>query len=65
VVDRVFDAFEEAASNFLELDIPREIWRDCIRVAFLNVRICEMLLICFEAMVKGKGLRKKTLAFRI
>lgn len=65
VVDRVFDAIEDTANNFLELDIPEQIWSDCIRVAFLNVRICEMLLICFEAMVKGKDLRQKTLAVRI
>jgi predicted phosphate transport protein (TIGR00153 family) len=65
MVDRVFDAIEDTANNFLELEIPAEVRDDCIRVAFLNIRICEMLLICFQSMVKGGDLRQKTLAIRI
>ena len=33
-------------------------------VALLNVRICEMLLLTFEATLRGEDLREKTLAIR-
>ncbi len=65
IVDRIFDAIEDAANHFLETRIPGEIRDDCTRIAFLNIRICEMLLICFSAMLSGDDLREKTLAVRI
>lgn len=65
IVDRVFDAIEDTAYNYLELKLPEAIRTECTRVSFLNVRICEMLQICFDAMIKGEDLREKTLAVRI
>jgi predicted phosphate transport protein (TIGR00153 family) len=64
-VDRVFDAIEETAYNYLEMELPPSIRDHCLRVAFYNVRICEMLLISFQAMIRGTRLREKTLAVRI
>jgi predicted phosphate transport protein (TIGR00153 family) len=64
-VDRVFDAIEETAYCYQEMKLPPSIRDHCLRVAFYNVRISEMLLICFQAMVRGVRLREKTLAVRI
>ncbi|OQX08034.1 MAG: TIGR00153 family protein [Desulfobacteraceae bacterium IS3] len=65
LVDRVFDLIEDTAFRYLDVEIPEEIKGECCRVAFLNTRISEMLLITFEAMLKGDDLREKTLAVRI
>ena len=65
IVDSVFDLLEDTAALCLDMELPEQIKDECIRVAFLNSRICEMLLITFEAMMKGKDLREKTLAIRI
>lgn len=65
IVDRVFDAIEDAANHCLEKEIPPDLLRYAVRVAFYNLRICEMLQICFKALVKGDDLREKTLAVRI
>lgn len=54
---------DNSASFFTK--IPEHIKNECAGVAFFNVRICEMLLITFEAMFKGEDLREKTLAIRI
>lgn len=65
IVDRVFDLLEDTAYNCLDMEIPEELKGECTQVAFLNIRICEMLLITFEAMLNGAPLREKTLAIRI
>ncbi|MBW1833997.1 MAG: TIGR00153 family protein [Deltaproteobacteria bacterium] len=65
IVDHVFDVLEDTAHYYLDGKIPEQIKNECIRVAFLNSKICEMLLITFEAMLKGDDLREKTLAIRI
>ena len=65
IVDHVFDLLEDTAYKYLELKLPEPLRGECLRVAFLNRRICEMLLITFEAMLKGGDLREKTLAIRI
>ncbi len=65
IVDRVFDFLQETALNYLEVKLPEHIRDECVRVAFLNVRMCEMLLISFEAMLNGEDLREKALAIRI
>ncbi len=57
------DREENSVSFFMK--IPEPIKNDCARVAFFNVKICEMLLITFEAMLKGEDLGEKTLAIRI
>ena len=65
LVDRVFDDIEDAANHYSEMEIPEVLKEDCVRVAFYNIRICEMLLICFHALIEGNDLREKTLAVRI
>lgn len=65
MVDKVFDSLEDAAFNCLDAEIPMEIRDECMRVAFLNARMCEMLSITYEAMLRGEDLREKTLAIRI
>ncbi|MFH1351363.1 MAG: TIGR00153 family protein [Pseudomonadota bacterium] len=65
MVDRVFDLLEDTAYKYLDMELPEEVKSECVSVAFLNRRICEMLLITFEAMLKGDDLREKTLAIRI
>lgn len=65
IVDHVFDVLEDIVLYYLDGKIPEQIKNDCIRVAYLNSKICEMLLITFEAMLKGDDLREKTLAIRI
>jgi len=65
IVDHVFDVLEDTAHYYLDGKIPEQIKNECIRIAYLNLKICEMLLITFEAMLKGDDLREKTLAIRI
>jgi predicted phosphate transport protein (TIGR00153 family) len=65
IVDRVFDAIEDTANRYLEIEIPDMVRDDCTQVALLNVRICEMLMISLDAMLQGEDLRKKMLAIRI
>jgi len=65
IVDHVFDVLEDIVLYYLDGKIPEQIKNDCIRVAYLNSKICEMLLMTFEAMLKGDNLREKTLAIRI
>ena len=65
VVDCIFDAVKDTASCYCETKLPEELREECIQVALLNVRICEMLFLTFEAMLRGEDLREKTLAIRI
>lgn len=65
VVDHVFDSLKDTASCYCEVSLPEELRDECIRVALLNVRMCEMLFLTFEAMLRGEDLREKTLAIRI
>jgi len=65
IVDDVFDLLEDAAFHYLDLSLDQDIEFDCTRVAELNLRICEMLSITFQAMLKGDHLRDKILAVRI
>ncbi len=65
IVDSVFDLLEDTGYKYLELKLPEPLKSECVHVAFLNRRICEMLLITFEAMLKGEDLREKILAIRI
>ncbi len=65
IVDDVFDLLQDTASHYLDTEIPDQIKGECVKVALLNIGICEMLLITFEAMLEGEDLREKTLAIRI
>ena len=65
VVDRIFDLIDEAAHTYGSVQLEENIEKECVRVAFLNQQMSEMLLLTFEAMVKGEDIREKTLAVRI
>ena len=65
IVDRVFDSLQETALNYLEVNLPEHLRDECVRVAFLNTRMCEMLSMSFDAMLNGEDLREKALAIRI
>ena len=65
LVDEVFGLLKDTASYYLETEIPGRLKDESVRVALLNQRMCEMLLLTFEAMLKGEDLREKILAIRI
>lgn len=65
IVDSIFDLLEDTGYKYLDVKLPKQLKCECVHVAFLNRRICEMLLITFEAMLKGEDLREKILAIRI
>jgi predicted phosphate transport protein (TIGR00153 family) len=65
IVDSIFDLLQDTAYTYIDTKIREEIRGECVRVAFFNAQMCQMLLITFEAMLHGKDLREKTLAIRI
>jgi predicted phosphate transport protein (TIGR00153 family) len=65
IVDEVFDELKDTAFYGLDCVLPEPLRDESIRVALLNFRMCEMLLISFEAMIKGEDLRDKILGIRI
>ena len=65
IVDSIFNLLEDTGYKYLDVKLPEQLKKECVQVAFLNRRICEMLLITFEAMLKGEDLREKILAIRI
>jgi uncharacterized protein len=65
IVDEVFDALKDTAFFSLDYELPEALRDESTRVALLNFRMCELLLISFEAMIKGEDLRDKILGIRI
>ena len=67
IVDEAFDVLEDAAYEFENLDfkLDKEIEDDCIKIADINLKMCEMLLIAFETLFNKEDLREKNLAIRI
>jgi predicted phosphate transport protein (TIGR00153 family) len=65
ILDDIFGVLKETAFYLIEVSIPEKVSNDCARIATLNVRACEMLLMTYDAMLEGEDLREKTLAVRI
>jgi hypothetical protein len=65
MVDEVFDSLQETANHYGAIRLPEILEGECVRVAFLNHRMCELLKITYEAMLEGQDLREKTLGLRI
>ena len=65
IVDEVFDELKDTAFFSLDFELPEALRDESTRVALLNFRMCELLLISFEAMIKGEDLREKILGIRI
>ncbi len=65
IVDNVFDYLEDAAYLYQSLKFTTIIQKDVDQIALLNLEMCGMLLISFEALVRGGDLREKGLAIRV
>lgn len=66
IVDEAFDVLEDAAYEFEYLDkLDEGIRDDCIKIADINSKMGEMLLIAFETLFTKEDLREKSLAIRI
>jgi predicted phosphate transport protein (TIGR00153 family) len=66
-VDEALDVIEDAAHVFEYLDskLDKEIEEDCIKIADMNLKMCEMLFIAFETLFSKEDIREKNLAIRI
>lgn len=67
IVDEAFDVLEDAAYEFEYLDsrLDKEIEEECIKIADINLKMCEMLLLAFETLSSKEDIRDKNLAIRI
>ena len=67
IVDEAFDVLEDAAHEFEYLDakLDKEIEEECIKIAEINLKMCEMLFIAFETLFSKEDIREKNLAIRI
>ncbi|RJR53189.1 MAG: TIGR00153 family protein [Desulfobacteraceae bacterium] len=65
IVDEVLGLVKDAASLGLNMELPERLKGDCTRVALLNFRMSEMLLLTYETILKGQDPREKMLAIRI
>ncbi|MEW6163189.1 MAG: TIGR00153 family protein [Nitrospirota bacterium] len=67
IVDEAFDVLEDTAYEFeyLNSKLDKEIEDNCIKIADINLKMCEMLLIAFETLSSKEDLREKNLAIRI
>jgi len=66
IVDNALDELKNAAQAYdMGLKLDKDIKTDCIGISHLNLNMCEMLSITFEALCEGKDLREKILVIRI
>jgi predicted phosphate transport protein (TIGR00153 family) len=67
IVDEALDVLEDAAREFEYLDskLDKEIEEECIKIADINLKMCEMLLLAFETLSGKEDIREKNLAIRI
>jgi len=65
LVDNVFDFLKDAAYLYQILKPQGLMQKDVDQVASLNLEMCRMLLISFEALMSGGDLREKALAIRV
>ncbi len=67
ITEKAFNYLKICALNFryLRNDIYKEIKKLCIKVADINVEMCEILMNGFDALSKKNNLREKNLAIRI
>jgi predicted phosphate transport protein (TIGR00153 family) len=67
IVDEAFDVLEDAAHEFEYLDskLDKEIEEECIKIADINLKMCEMLSLAFDTLFSKEDTREKNLAIRI
>lgn len=64
-VDAIFDLLKDTVSCYLATNLTESLREEAVRIAFLNFRMSEMLLLGFDCMERGADLREKLLAIRI
>jgi len=65
IVDDAIDLVEDAAFEYTDSELDNETKEDCIKIADMNLKMCEIFLIAFESLLSGEDLREKNLAIRI
>ncbi|MEW6327298.1 MAG: TIGR00153 family protein [Thermodesulfobacteriota bacterium] len=65
IVDNALDVTKDAAIEYTDLWLDEETKDDCVRIADISAKMCEMLLAAFEALSERNDLREKSLAVRI
>lgn len=67
MVDEAFDILEDAAFEFryLNMEIYKIIEPECVKIAFINANICELLSIAFDSLLIKGDLKEKNLAIRV
>lgn len=65
IIDNVFDLLKDAAYLYQTLRPVSTIQYQIDQIASLNLQMCQMLLMSFEALMGGGDLREKALAIRI
>ncbi len=65
IVDKTLDVVKDAAVECTDIELDEETKDDCIRIAQVNLKMCEMLLVAFESLSAVDDLREKCLAIRI
>lgn len=65
IVDSVFDLLEDATYHYQAMESNTLIQKDFDQIASLNLEMCKMLLISFEALMSGGDLKEKGLAIRV
>jgi len=65
IVDDAIDLVEDAAFEYTDSELDNETKDDCIKIADMNLKMCEIFLIAFESLLSGEDLREKNLAIRI
>jgi hypothetical protein len=60
IVDEALDVLEDAAREFEYLDtkLDKEIEDDSIKIADINSKMCEMLLLAFETLLSKEDIRE-------
>ncbi|OGW55945.1 MAG: TIGR00153 family protein [Nitrospirae bacterium RBG_13_43_8] len=67
IVDEAFDVLEDAAHEFDHMysKLDPDVQEECVKIADINFKMCELLLLAFETLFTREDLREKTLAIRI
>lgn len=67
IVDEAFDILADASHEveYLQARLDTEIEEECIKIADINLKMCEMLLLAFETLFNKEDIREKNLAIRI
>ncbi len=67
MIDESIDMIEDVAFEFryLNPEIYKLIAPECIRIAKINLNMCELLFLAFESLIGKDNLKEKNLAIRV